>query len=217
MLANNTINLSVIYRPPDKSVLSLADDFPNYMESIINSAGKNLLFGNFNIHVKDQSNSDTRNFQDLLDSFRLINHISFDTHCLENTIDLVIISARDNFIRNPYQGCLSSDHNIVFFDIISNRAKEVQWVVSLRNSKTSICMHFAMTSPHTSLGLILHSFHQMHIWIFTTPCYHPDWIYMLPWRPKGYQTIRKSPGLATSVWCNQMEKKGRAHMAGWPK
>ena len=61
-LPNNTINLSVIYRPPDKSDLSFADDFLNYMESNINSAGKNLFIGDFNIHVKNQSNSNTRNF-----------------------------------------------------------------------------------------------------------------------------------------------------------
>ena len=50
---NNTINLSAIYRPLDKSVVSFADDFLNYMESNINSAGKNLFVINFNIHVKD--------------------------------------------------------------------------------------------------------------------------------------------------------------------
>ena len=104
-LPNNTTNLSVIYRLPDKSVLSFADEFLNYRESNINSAGKNPFVSNFNIHVKDQSNSNTRNFQDVLYSFRLINHISFDTHCLENTFDLVITSVRDNFISNPYQGC----------------------------------------------------------------------------------------------------------------
>ena len=113
-LLNNTINLSVIYRLPDRSVLSFADGFLNYIESNINSAGKNLFVGDFNIHVKDQSNSDTRHFQDVLDSFGLINHIGFDTHHLENALDLVITSARDNFIRNPYQGHLFSDHNINF-------------------------------------------------------------------------------------------------------
>ena len=111
-LLYNTIILSVIYRPSDKSVLSFADDFLKHMEKIINSAGKNLFVGDFNIHVKDQSNSDTRNFQDVLDSFSLINHIGFDTHCLENTLDLVITSARDDIIRNPYQGYLFFDHNI---------------------------------------------------------------------------------------------------------
>ena len=94
-LPNNTIHLSVIYKPPDKSVLSFAYDLLNYMESNINSAGKSLFVSNFKIHVNDQSNPNTRNVQDVLDSFRLINHISFDTHHLENTLNLVITSARD--------------------------------------------------------------------------------------------------------------------------
>ena len=99
-LWNNTINLSVIYRPPDKSVFSFADDFLNYMENNINSAGKKLFTGDFNIHVKDQGNSDTRNLQEVLDSFGLTNHIGFDTHHLENMLDLVITYARYNLIRN---------------------------------------------------------------------------------------------------------------------
>ena len=119
-LSNNTINLSVIYRSPEKSVLSFANDLINYMESNINSAGKNLFIGDFNIHVMDQSNSDTRNFHDVLDSFGLINHIGFDNNHLKNRFDLVITSVRDNFLRNPHQGSLSSNHNIVFFEIILN-------------------------------------------------------------------------------------------------
>ena len=110
-LPNNTINLSVIYRPPEKSVLSFPDDFLNYMERNINSAGKILFIGDFNIHVKDQSNSDITNFQDVLDSFGLTNYIGFDTHHLESMLDLVITSARDNFIRNPYQ--VASSLNLI--------------------------------------------------------------------------------------------------------
>ena len=125
------------------------------MECNINSAGKNPFIGDFNIHVKDQSNFDTRNFQDVLDSLRLINYITFDTHHLENKLDLVITSVKNNFIRNPYQGCLFSDHNIVFFDITSNRAKA------------------------GLLGLIL-QFSPDACVNFITPHYNPCWIYMLP-------------------------------------
>ena len=71
------------------------------MESKINSAGTNLFVSDFNIHVKDQSYSETRIFQDVLDNFGLINHIGFDTHCLEITLDLLITYARDNFLRLP--------------------------------------------------------------------------------------------------------------------
>ena len=51
------------------------------------------------------------------------------------TLDLVIMSARDDFIRNPCQGHLFSDHNIVFFDITSNRAKTGQPEISFRKLK----------------------------------------------------------------------------------
>ena len=38
-----SLNMVVIYRPPDKSVLSFANDFLDYMERNINSPGKLLL------------------------------------------------------------------------------------------------------------------------------------------------------------------------------
>ena len=106
------------------------------MEGNINSAGKNLSVANFNVHVKHQSNVDSRNFQDVLDSLGLTNHIGFDTHHLANMLDLVITSARDNFIGNPYQCHLFSDHNTVFFEITSNRAKAGQCKVSFRKLKS---------------------------------------------------------------------------------
>ena len=46
-----SLNMAVIYRPPDKSVLSFVNDFLDYMERNINSTGKLLLTGDFNIHV----------------------------------------------------------------------------------------------------------------------------------------------------------------------
>ena len=85
-----SLNIAVIYRPPDKLVHSFVNDFLDYMEMNINSTGKLLLTGDFNIHINDTESPDANTFLDVLDSFGPQNHIRFPTHHLNNTLDLVI-------------------------------------------------------------------------------------------------------------------------------
>ena len=121
LLPGLSLNLAVIYRPLDKSVLSFANDFLDHMEMNINSTGELLLTGNFNIHVNDLESPDTNTFLDVLDSIGLHIHISFPTHCLNNTVDLVITSGQDNFIESSPLGRLFSDHNIVYFNLTTSK------------------------------------------------------------------------------------------------
>ena len=124
-----SLNMAVIYRPPDKSVCSFVNDFLDYMERNINSRGKLSLTGDFNIHVNDLESPDTNTFLDVLDSFGLQNHIRFQTNHLNNTLDLVITSCHDNFIESSTPGRLFSDHNIVYFNLTTfkqpNTIKEI--------------------------------------------------------------------------------------------
>ena len=126
-----TLNKAVIYRPPDKPIHSFVSDVLDYMERNINSTGKLLLTGDFNIHVNEPESPDVNTFLDVLDSFGLQNHISFPTHHLNNTLDLVITPCNDNFIESSTPGRLFSDHNIVYFNIITikqpNTIKEITY------------------------------------------------------------------------------------------
>ena len=116
-----SLNMAVIYRPPDKSVLSFANDFLDYMERNINSTGKLLLTGNFKIHVNDLESPDTNTFLDVLGIFGLHNHISFLKHHLNNTLDLVITSGQDKCIESSTPGRLFSDHYIVYFNLTTSQ------------------------------------------------------------------------------------------------
>ena len=91
-----SVNMAVIYRPPDKSVCSFVSDFLDYMERNINSTGKLLLTVDFYIHINDPESPDANTFLDVLDSFGLRNHISFPTHHLNNILDLVITPCNNN-------------------------------------------------------------------------------------------------------------------------
>ena len=91
-LPSHCINLAIIYRPPDRSFQQFLDELYDYMERNINTTGKLLLTGDFNIKMNDEQNQETAKFLNFLESFRLVNHVHFKTHCQENTLDLVISS-----------------------------------------------------------------------------------------------------------------------------
>ena len=70
-LSGLTLNMAVIYRPPDKPIHSFVSDFLDYMERNINSTGKLLLTGDFNILVNKPESPDANTFLHVLDSFVL--------------------------------------------------------------------------------------------------------------------------------------------------
>ena len=43
--------LTIVYRPPNTSVLQFAMELAEYMEQTINISGRTLIVGDFNIHV----------------------------------------------------------------------------------------------------------------------------------------------------------------------
>ena len=61
-----------------------------------------------------------QNSSDFLESFGLVNHIHFGTHHQENTLDLVISSEQYHLVHNPIKGCLFSDHNFVYYNLLVN-------------------------------------------------------------------------------------------------
>ena len=90
------------------------------MQNNINTTGKLLLTGDFNIKISDETNHDTAKFLDFLESFGLVNHIHFKTHCQENTLDLVISSEQYHLVYNPTKGHLFSDHIFVYYNLQTN-------------------------------------------------------------------------------------------------
>ena len=90
------INLFVIYRFPNTSVLTFCNDLADVLEeSILNLTGYISLVGDFNIHVDQVHNSDSITFSDFLDSFGSSNKVWFPTHKHQHTLDLVISSCTD--------------------------------------------------------------------------------------------------------------------------
>ena len=96
-LPSKMIHLRLIYRPPDGSVLQFCQELTTYLEQKINTTGDTLLMGDLNIHTNDPENQDTITFDDTIESLGLRNQVSFPTHRLQNTLD-IIITAEDSSI-----------------------------------------------------------------------------------------------------------------------
>ena len=75
------IDLLVIYRYPNTSVVSFCNNLADILgNNILTLKGHCILTGDFNIHIDDTSDNNTRTLNDMLDSLCMINHITFPTH-----------------------------------------------------------------------------------------------------------------------------------------
>ena len=107
------INLYVIYRPPNGSVIEFCDSLAMILERNINGGkGKLLMLGDFNIHFNEENNPDTITFNDFLESFGLINYTTFFTHMVTHILDLVI-SNELTMVWSLLPGHYLSDHPVV--------------------------------------------------------------------------------------------------------
>ena len=142
----STINLSVIYRPPNSSVPFFAIDFLDLLEKSINENGRLLILGDFNIPINNPDSSDTNIFQDVLDSLGLHNHIAFPTHRQQNTLDLIITEHQENLIRKLNQGRLFSvkdceaqlRYDSSYMLLCNNPCLQHPWWLSVNQNKESV-------------------------------------------------------------------------------
>ena len=89
---NMLVNLCVIYRPPDTSIVAFCDDLMDYQERNVTSPGKMIIAGDIKIHTNKEQHPDTALFQETLDGLDLRDHVDFATHCFGNSLDAVITS-----------------------------------------------------------------------------------------------------------------------------
>ena len=66
------------------------NEFSGYLEEIITSPGKPLIVGEFNFHVDDLEKESAASFIDILNTFKLKQHVTFPVHVKGHTLDLVI-------------------------------------------------------------------------------------------------------------------------------
>ncbi len=100
-LRHGNITIFNIYKPPSvskhtKSFLVFLDEFQSFLEHASTTPHDFIITGDFNIHVNKPGPQSTQ-FLDLLHSHNLIQHVTFPTHRLGNTLDLVITPSASTF------------------------------------------------------------------------------------------------------------------------
>ena len=113
-IKNVLVNLCVIYRPPNTSIVAFCEDLTDHQERNVTSP---VILGDINIPTNQEQHPDTVLFEETQDGFKLRNQVDFVTHHLENSFDAVITTQEDPVVDTVAQGDPFSDHYWVFFNI----------------------------------------------------------------------------------------------------
>ena len=120
---NSILRLTCIYRSPTAAhsyITDFLNDFDQYLEELIHHPGKIIICGDFNIHMENRENPDTRKFSSLLERYGLIQHVSCSTHISGGTLDLVLTRSNTCDKINlenleALQTPTTSDHYLISF------------------------------------------------------------------------------------------------------
>ena len=73
-----------------------------------------VISGDFNLHLDDLRDNDTKKFMDLLETFSLSQHVSGPTHLSGHTLDLIVTRSSDDVVlASPKATFPISDHFII--------------------------------------------------------------------------------------------------------
>ena len=95
----------------------------------------------FNIHMDKLEHPDTVTFNELLESFDLVNYTTFPTHLSKHTLDLVITNSH-GLIKSIEQGHYLSDHCFIEITLHVNRIEPIKKQIKFHNSKTSAMLKY---------------------------------------------------------------------------
>ena len=167
-LPSKAIHFRLIYRPPDGSVLQFCQVLTTYLEQNISTTGDTLLMGDLNIHTNDAENQDTISFEDTIESLGLRNQVSFPTHRLQNTLDIIITTENSSIISDTHQGSLFSDHYIVHYTLTtSSKLTELKRIsyrktkdISIKHLKNEINLTLPTNQDHNPPDIIVHHYNK---------------------------------------------------------
>ena len=133
---NMSVNLCIIYRPPDTCIMAFCDDPTDYCKRNITSPGRMIIVGDVNIHTNKELHADAVLFCETLGGLGLKDHIDFVTHHLGNSLDAVMTFQDDPIVNTVVQGELFSDNHWVFFNI--SRSTSLHQVEEITYRKTKL-------------------------------------------------------------------------------
>ena len=135
------IHTALIYRVPPSQKNKIPknlflEEFSDLMESLSIIGGKLLVVGDFNIPWNKKEHSEMKEFQELLSTFNLMQHVNFVTHNEGNTLDYIISREDDHLVSSVSQGDVIADHSTVLANLQVTKPPTARKKVSVRKIKT---------------------------------------------------------------------------------
>ena len=163
--SSSLIRVSNIYRT-GKMTNSGFEDFTNelddYLGTLLQKQGQNIICGDFNIHVEDTDNSQTQQFLSLMENYDFIQLVNSPTHNQNGTLDLVFVDCNDSLMKpcvssslivHDVSNSISSDHCFIEYDVPFNKNKADKNTINVTyRDFNSICMSSFKDDLSTSLN-----------------------------------------------------------------
>ena len=122
-LLKSKLTVFNIYHPPPSSAKSVPfsqflTDFQTLISQAATTAHEFLITGDFNIHLDNLENSNTKLFLSLLDSCNLTQLVNFPTHRCGHTLDVIITATNSTLSPKITHSQISpSDHFPIFTEL----------------------------------------------------------------------------------------------------
>ena len=123
IIKDRSMRYVIVYRPPYSSLHPVStsaffDEFSQFLENVVMCPEALVISGDFNLHLDDLRDNDTKKFMDLLETFSLSQHVSGPTHLSGHTLDLIITRSSDDIVlASPKTTFPISDHFIIQYPI----------------------------------------------------------------------------------------------------
>ena len=157
-MSSESVKLIVLYKPPPSPGNGLTHklfitEFTNYLELYIATTKQLVLLGDFNIHINKTDDRDAVVFNNLLDQYDLVQHVSDATHRGRHTLDLVLSRSHDTIVQDTHaEDHGLPDHYPVFLRLLTERPANPIQTVCYRKIK-SINLNAVVKYIHDSLSL----------------------------------------------------------------
>ena len=133
---NDSIRLSVLYRPPSSPLQKFFKEFQTYAANLTTTTGKLLIAGDFNIPMDIQDNQGAVKFKELLESLNLRQHVKASTHRLGHTLDLIITREHELLLDSQIKiHPPLSDHKPLSFHCYIDKPETLKTKVCYRKTK----------------------------------------------------------------------------------
>ena len=135
--SSHPITLVVLYRLGKENESNFISEFYAFLEYLMTTFTQFLICGDFNIHVNKPNERFVSNFNDILNTFSLVQSVHGPTHTGGNTLDLIIhdptvLNVSDIYVEAPGR----SDHSLIFFKLHCNLEIKQKKEITFRNLKS---------------------------------------------------------------------------------